>query len=119
MKIFLLVALHTGYSYYGCYCGFLRFIHPDEELDRCCRTRDNCLAQVTNLDNCAFLIRNLYTSSYSYSCSGNDVTYSDKNNLCEAVRPLSATVNILREHHSIQLWKLKINGKDIAIRGAP
>ncbi|XP_042124018.1 phospholipase A2-like isoform X1 [Peromyscus maniculatus bairdii] len=65
------------YRFYGCYCGLVRFGDPDEDLDSCCRTRDNCLAQVDNLENCAVLIRNPYTSSYLFSCSGNEVTCSD------------------------------------------
>nr|XP_042124024.1 phospholipase A2-like isoform X2 [Peromyscus maniculatus bairdii] len=72
------------YRFYGCYCGLVRFGDPDEDLDSCCRTRDNCLAQVDNLENCAVLIRNPYTSSYLFSCSGNEVTCSDKNNLCQS-----------------------------------
>ncbi|XP_006998542.1 phospholipase A2-like [Peromyscus maniculatus bairdii] len=80
--------LRTGtvseYRFYGCYCGVYGLGDSDEDLDRCCRTRDICLAQVKNLENCAFLIRNAHTSSYSYSCSGNEVTCSDKNNPCEA-----------------------------------
>ncbi|XP_040587558.1 phospholipase A2-like isoform X2 [Mesocricetus auratus] len=69
---------------YGCYCSFFS---PDlllEDLDRCCRARDKCLAQVDYLGNCGMLIRNPYTTSYSYSCSGTAVTCSDKNNPCEA-----------------------------------
>ncbi|XP_052610895.1 phospholipase A2-like [Peromyscus californicus insignis] len=72
------------YNYYGCYCGFLRFFNPVEDLDRCCQIHDNCLAQVNNLENCAVLIRNPYTSSYSYSCSGSEITCSEENNPCEA-----------------------------------
>ncbi|XP_036027558.1 phospholipase A2-like [Onychomys torridus] len=71
------------YSYYGCYCGLLRFFNPVEDLGRCCRSHDNCLAQVYNLGNCAFLIRNPYTSSYSYACSGSEITCSEENNPCE------------------------------------
>ncbi|XP_076416102.1 phospholipase A2-like isoform X2 [Peromyscus maniculatus bairdii] len=65
------------YRYYGCYCGLWGLGDSDEDLYSCCRTRDNCLAQVDYLENCGFLIRNPYTSSYSFSCSGNEVTCSD------------------------------------------
>ncbi|ERE74679.1 phospholipase A2-like protein [Cricetulus griseus] len=47
-----------------------------EEEGKCCRARDNCYAQVDYLGNCALLIRNPYTSSYSYSCSGTEITCS-------------------------------------------
>ncbi|XP_007643479.1 phospholipase A2, partial [Cricetulus griseus] len=72
------------YTAYGCYCGLSSWIPFLEDLDPCCRARDNCYAQVDYLGNCALLIRNPYTSSYSYSCSGTEITCSDKNKLCEA-----------------------------------
>ncbi|XP_059105729.1 phospholipase A2-like [Peromyscus eremicus] len=74
----------SDYNYYGCYCGLFSWNDLVEDVDRCCRTRDNCLAQVYSLENCGVLIKNPYTSPYAFSCSGNEITCSDKNNPCEA-----------------------------------
>ncbi|CAO2629235.1 Phospholipase A2 [Lemmus lemmus] len=53
-------------------------------LPRCCQTHDNCYTQAKHLKECKVLIDNPYTNSYSFSCSGNEVTCSAKNNACEA-----------------------------------
>nr|XP_042124481.1 phospholipase A2-like [Peromyscus maniculatus bairdii] len=74
----------TDYNDYGCYCGLFSWNNLVEDIDRCCRTRDNCLAQVYSLENCGSLIRNPYISPYAFSYSGNEITCSDKNNHCEA-----------------------------------
>ncbi|OBS80816.1 hypothetical protein A6R68_20998, partial [Neotoma lepida] len=81
---FTWITAFADYNFYGCYCGLLRWGNPEEDLDRCCTTHDDCYAQVDYLENCASLIRNPYTSPYVYLCSGNEITCSDKNNLCEA-----------------------------------
>ncbi|XP_059105384.1 phospholipase A2-like isoform X2 [Peromyscus eremicus] len=73
-----------NYNNYGRFCGSGGSGPPVDELDRCCQTRDNCHTQVKKLESCKFLKNDPYTSSYSYSCSGNEVTCSDKNNPCEA-----------------------------------
>ncbi|XP_051032460.1 phospholipase A2-like [Phodopus roborovskii] len=72
------------YTFYGCYCGLFSWSAWMEDLDQCCRARDKCYAQVDYLGNCGLLIRNPYTSSYLYSCSGSEITCSDKNKPCEA-----------------------------------
>ncbi|XP_076416095.1 phospholipase A2-like isoform X3 [Peromyscus maniculatus bairdii] len=68
--------------FYGCFCGLWGPGSSDEDLGRCCRIHDNCLAQVHELENCTFLIWR--PSFYSFSCSGNEITCSDKNNLCQS-----------------------------------
>ncbi|XP_028621347.1 phospholipase A2 isoform X3 [Grammomys surdaster] len=51
---------------------------------RCCQTHDHCYTQAKKLKSCKFLIDNPYTNTYSFKCSGNEITCSDKNNDCEA-----------------------------------
>uniref|UniRef100_A0A8C6GXM8 Phospholipase A2 n=1 Tax=Mus spicilegus TaxID=10103 RepID=A0A8C6GXM8_MUSSI len=50
---------------------------------RCCQTHDHCYSQAKKLESCKFLIDNPYTNTYSYSCSGSEITCSAKNNKCE------------------------------------
>ncbi|CAO2629232.1 Phospholipase A2 [Lemmus lemmus] len=44
----------------------------------CCQTHDNCYTQAKHLKECKVLIDNPYTNSYSFSCSGNEVTCSGR-----------------------------------------
>ncbi|XP_036034459.1 phospholipase A2-like [Onychomys torridus] len=71
------------YNIYGCYCTFVSLNNWVKDLDKFCQTSDNCYAQVYDLENCTLLLDNPYTSSYSYSCSGNEITCSDKNKACK------------------------------------
>ncbi|XP_052610894.1 phospholipase A2-like [Peromyscus californicus insignis] len=73
----------SEYNYYGCYCGFVIWNNRAEDLDRCCQTRDHCHAQIKKLESCKFLLDNPYITSYTYLCSGNEVTCSGRNNTCE------------------------------------
>ncbi|XP_076417106.1 phospholipase A2-like [Peromyscus maniculatus bairdii] len=70
--------------FYGCLCSLLGNGYNNEKINRCCSTRLDCLIQFNNLENCAVLIRNPFTSSYSFSCPGSEITCSDKNNPCQA-----------------------------------
>ncbi|OBS80817.1 hypothetical protein A6R68_20999, partial [Neotoma lepida] len=75
----------TEYNYIGCYCAFVYWNYRSADLDRCCQSHDHCYAQVKKLETCKFLIRNPYSSHYSYSCSGKEITCSDENDPCEAL----------------------------------
>ncbi|XP_076416094.1 phospholipase A2-like isoform X2 [Peromyscus maniculatus bairdii] len=64
--------------FYGCFCGLWGPGSSDEDLGRCCQTQDHCYDQVMKLESHLNLIlmRNPYTSAYSYLCSGNEITCS-------------------------------------------
>ncbi|XP_044514773.1 phospholipase A2 [Gracilinanus agilis] len=72
------------YNNYGCYCGLGGYGTPVDEFDQCCQVHDNCYSQAKKLSSCKFLLDNPYTKHYSYSCSGNEITCSSKNNECKA-----------------------------------
>ncbi|XP_005079089.1 phospholipase A2-like isoform X2 [Mesocricetus auratus] len=79
-----LIQRFMEYNFYCWYCLFDGWNHPMEDIDRCCRARANCYAQGNNMKNCNFRLGDLYTTSYSYSCSGAVVTCNEENDACAA-----------------------------------
>ncbi|XP_051888316.1 phospholipase A2, minor isoenzyme-like, partial [Pristis pectinata] len=71
------------FSDYGCNCGVGGTGKCVDQLDTCCWDHDRCYHQA-KADLCRFLVDNPYIELYSYSCSGNEVSCSNKNNPCEA-----------------------------------
>lgn len=56
-------------------------------LSRCCQTHDKCYSQAKKLDSCTFLLDNPYTKTYSYSCSGSEITCNSKLTPCWLIGP--------------------------------
>ncbi|XP_067862375.1 phospholipase A2, minor isoenzyme-like [Heptranchias perlo] len=67
---------------YGCNCGLGGSGKYIDQLDKCCLEHDSCYRK-TKTNHCRFLIDSPYIELYSYSCSGNKISCSSKNNPCE------------------------------------
>lgn len=75
------VPCQSNTSVFTCLTGqlnlhFWYFLTFSSLFSRCCQAHDGCYSQAEKLESCKFLWDNPYTKTYSFSCSGEQITCS-------------------------------------------
>nr|P23028.2 RecName: Full=Acidic phospholipase A2 homolog textilotoxin D chain; Short=svPLA2 homolog; Flags: Precursor [Pseudonaja textilis]AAZ22644.1 textilotoxin D chain precursor [Pseudonaja textilis] len=72
-----------GYLDYGCYCGSGSSGIPVDDVDKCCKTHDECYYKAGQIPGCSVQPNEVFNVDYSYECNEGQLTCNESNNECE------------------------------------